>query len=135
MRRAVRRSVRCSIGAGASVSLYGGAKQARQELSQAHRSCYQYDVILLDAQMPADIGIELSREFDPSDRESTIIMLTSDDLPREPRVARECGLGRHLLKPIRRAWPPPSSIACSIIPAPSISKARASDSRRSAARG
>jgi len=30
-------------------------------------------------------------------------MLTSDDLPRGPRVARECGLGRHLLKPIRRA--------------------------------
>jgi len=90
-------------GAGASVSLYGGATQARQELSQAHRSGYQYDVILLDAQMPADIGIELAREFDPSDRERTIVMLTSDDFPRGPRVAREVGLGRHLLKPIKRA--------------------------------
>jgi DNA replication protein DnaC len=33
-----------------------------------------------------------------------------------------------------RCWPPPSSTACSIIPAPSISKARASGLRRSAAR-
>jgi two-component system sensor histidine kinase/response regulator len=30
-------------------------------------------------------------------------MLTNDDLPRGPRVARETGLGRHLLKPIKRA--------------------------------
>ena len=34
-----------------------------------------------------------------------------------------------------RCWPPPSSTACCIIPARSISKARASGSRRSAARG
>jgi two-component system, sensor histidine kinase and response regulator len=89
-------------GAGASVSLCGGTAQARQELSRAHQSGSRY-AILLDAQMPPDIGIELAREFDPSDRESTIIMLTSDDLPRGPRVARETGLGRHLLKPIKRA--------------------------------
>jgi two-component system, sensor histidine kinase and response regulator len=90
-------------GAGVSVSLCGGSAQARQELSQAHRSGSRYDVILLDAQMPPDLGIELARELDPFDRKSTIIMLTSDDLPCGPRVARETGLGRHLLKPIKRA--------------------------------
>ena len=90
-------------GAGASVSLCGGAAQARQELSQVHRSGSHYHVILLDAQMPPDIGTELAGEFDQSDRERTIVMLTNDDLPRAPRVARETGLGRHLLKPIRRA--------------------------------
>jgi signal transduction histidine kinase/DNA-binding response OmpR family regulator len=90
-------------GAGASVSLCGGAAQARQELSRAQRSGSQYDAILLDAQMPPDIDIELAGEFDQSDRERTIVMLTNDDLPRGPRVARETGLGRHLLKPIKRA--------------------------------
>ena len=90
-------------GAGASVSLCGGAAMARRELSQAHRSGFPYDVILLDAQTPPDTGIELAKEFDPPDRESTIIMLTSNDLPDGPRVAREIGLGRHLLKPIKRA--------------------------------
>ena len=90
-------------GAGASVSLCGGAAQAVQELSQMHRSGSHYHVILLDAQMPPYIGTELAVEFDQSDRERTIIMLTNDDLPRGPRVAREAGLGRHLLKPISRA--------------------------------
>jgi two-component system, sensor histidine kinase and response regulator len=90
-------------GAGASVSFCDGAAQARQELSRAHLSGSQYHMILLDAQMPPDSGIELAREFDPSDRERTIVMLTSDDFPRGPRVAREAGLGRHLLKPIKRA--------------------------------
>ena len=89
--------------AGASVSLCSGAALARHELSQAHRVGSPYDVILLDAQMLPDTGIELAKEFDPPDRESTIIMLTSDDLPRGPRVAREIGIGRHLLKPIKRA--------------------------------
>jgi CheY-like chemotaxis protein len=42
-------------------------------------------------------------EFDQSDRERTIVMLTNDDLSHGPRVAREAGLGRHLLKPIKRA--------------------------------
>jgi two-component system, sensor histidine kinase and response regulator len=42
-------------------------------------------------------------EFDPSDRERTIVMLTSDDFPGGPRVAREAGLVSHLLKPIKRA--------------------------------
>jgi len=37
--------------------------------------------------------------------------------------------------PAIRCWPPLSPTACSIIPAPSISKARASDSRRNAAPG
>jgi DNA-binding response OmpR family regulator len=60
-------------------------------------------VILLDAQMPPYNGIELAREFDPSDRERTIVMLTSDDFPRGPRLAREAGLFSYLLKPIKRA--------------------------------
>jgi two-component system, sensor histidine kinase and response regulator len=89
--------------AGASVSRCGGAMQAGSELGQAQRRGFRYDVILLDAQMPPDLGIELAKGFDLSDRKSTIIMLTSDDLPRGPRVAREIGLARHLLKPIKRA--------------------------------
>jgi two-component system, sensor histidine kinase and response regulator len=89
--------------AGASVSLCGSAAQARQKLSQAHRSRSHYHVILLDAQMPPDSGIELATEFAPSDRERTIVMLTSDDFPRGPRVASEAGLRHHLLKPIKRA--------------------------------
>jgi two-component system, sensor histidine kinase and response regulator len=90
-------------GAGASVSLSSSAVQAHWELTDAHQNGSPYDVILLDAQMPPDTGIELAREFDPSDRKGTIIMLTSDDLPRGPRVAREAGLSHHLMKPIKRA--------------------------------
>ena len=90
-------------GAGASVSLCDGAAQACQELSRAHRSGSEYHVILLDAQMPPDDGIELAREFDSFDRERTIVMLTRDDFPHGPRAAREAGLGHHLLKPLKRA--------------------------------
>ncbi|MBV8055840.1 MAG: response regulator, partial [Deltaproteobacteria bacterium] len=90
-------------GAGASVSLCGGAMQARDELGRAQRRGFRYDVILLDANMPPDLGIELAQGFDLSERKCTIIMLTSDDLPRGPRVARKIGLARHLLKPIKRA--------------------------------
>jgi two-component system sensor histidine kinase/response regulator len=89
-------------GAGASVSLCG-TSQARQELSKAHRSGAQYDVILLDARMRPDIGIEMAGDLNASDRDRIIVMLTSYDLPHMPRVARETGLGRHLLKPIKRA--------------------------------
>jgi two-component system sensor histidine kinase/response regulator len=90
-------------GAGASVSLCGGIMQARGELGQAQRRGFRYDAILLDAQMPPDAGIELAKEFDPSERERTIIMLTTDDLTEGPRVTRQAGLARHLLKPIKRA--------------------------------
>jgi two-component system, sensor histidine kinase and response regulator len=90
-------------GAGASVSFSGGGAQARQELSRASQSGSQYHVILLDAQMPPDDGIELAKEFDPSDRAKTIIMLTTDALPRGPQIAREAGLSHHLLKPIKRS--------------------------------
>jgi two-component system, sensor histidine kinase and response regulator len=89
-------------GAGASVSLCAGVTQALEELGRAHHNGIQYHVILLDAQMPPDNGIELATEFDPSDRQRMIVMLTSDDFPRGPRVAAEAGLSRHLMKPIRR---------------------------------
>ena len=90
-------------GAGASVSLCDGAAQAREELRRAHQIASPYHMILLDAQMPPDDGIDLAQEFDASDRERTIVMLTRDDFPRGPRAAREAGLARHLLKPIKRA--------------------------------
>jgi two-component system sensor histidine kinase/response regulator len=89
-------------GAGASVSLCG-ASQARQELSQSHRSGAQYNVILLNAQVGPDIGIEVAGELDASERDGMITMLTSYDLPHVPRDARETGLGRHLMKPIKRS--------------------------------
>ena len=89
-------------GAGASVSFCDCA-EACEELRRTHRNGFEYHVILLDASMPPYSGIELAMEFDPSDRERTIIMLTSDDFPRGPRVAREAGLVSHLLKPIKRA--------------------------------
>ena len=90
-------------GSGASVSLCGGAMQARDELGQARRRGFRYDVILLDAHMRPDLSIELAGELDPPDRDRTIIMLTSDDLTHAPHASRETGFGRHLLKPIKRA--------------------------------
>jgi two-component system, sensor histidine kinase and response regulator len=90
------------VGAGASVALCDCVWKAREMLGIANRSGSAYDVILLDAEMPPEHVIELAREFDPSDRERTIVMLTRDDFPRGPRAAREAGFGRHLLKPIKR---------------------------------
>jgi two-component system, sensor histidine kinase and response regulator len=90
-------------GVGAAVSLCDGAAQARLELGRAHRSGSAYHVILLDAQMPPDDALALAREFDPADRERTIVMLTRDDFPRGPRAAREAGVSRYLLKPLKRA--------------------------------
>ena len=89
--------------AGASVSLCDGAAQVREELGHTRRNGFHYHVILLDEQIPPDRGIELAMEFDPSDRQRTIVMLTSDDFPRGPRAASEAGLGCHLTKPIKRA--------------------------------
>jgi signal transduction histidine kinase/DNA-binding response OmpR family regulator len=89
-------------GVGASVLLCG-ASRAHQELCQAHQSGAQYDVILLDAQMRPDSGIELAGQFDPYYRERTIMMLTSNDLPSAQQVAGAAGLGRYLLKPVKRA--------------------------------
>jgi two-component system, sensor histidine kinase and response regulator len=88
--------------AGASVSLCSGAAPARQELSRAHNLGFEYHVILVDAQMPPDDGIELAREFDPSYRERTIVMFTRDDFLRGTRAGRNAGLIHHLLKPIKR---------------------------------
>ncbi|MGA2410012.1 MAG: response regulator [Candidatus Binataceae bacterium] len=90
--------------AGASVTLCENASQVRQELRLGRESGSAYDVILLDAQlMPPDDGILLSKEFEPSDRERTIVMFTRDDFPRGPRAARQAGLSRHLLKPTKRS--------------------------------
>jgi len=89
--------------AGASVSLCDRPAEACEELGRTHRNGFEYHVILLDARMPPYSGIELAMEFDSSDRERTIVMLTSDDFPRNPRVAREAGIVSHLLKPIKRA--------------------------------
>jgi two-component system, sensor histidine kinase and response regulator len=90
-------------GAGVSVALCDSGWKAREMLSLANPSGAAYHVILLDAQMPPEDGIELTREFDPSDRERTIVMLTRDDFPRGPRAAHDAGLSHHLLKPIKRA--------------------------------
>lgn len=89
--------------AGASSSLCDGAEQARLELRRARRNGPAYDAILLDGQIPPDDGIDLTREFEPSERQRTILMLTRDDFPRGPRAVREAGLARHLLKPLKRA--------------------------------
>jgi signal transduction histidine kinase/CheY-like chemotaxis protein len=88
--------------AGASVALCGRAMQARQQLANACREDSEYQVILLDAEIPPDDSIELAQEFDGSNRERTIIMLARDDL-RGPRFAREAGISRYLLKPPKRA--------------------------------
>jgi two-component system, sensor histidine kinase and response regulator len=90
-------------GAGASVSFCEAATHVIEELGRSHRQGLSYHVILLDEQMPPYRGIELAMDFDPSDRQRTIVMLTSDDFPRGPRAASRAGLGRHLMKPIKRA--------------------------------
>jgi CheY-like chemotaxis protein len=88
--------------AGASVSLRDGAAQAREEL-HAPPSGTRFQVILLDALLPPDGGVELARSFGSSDRACTIVMLTRDNFPHGPRLARAAGLDRHLLKPITPA--------------------------------
>ncbi len=88
--------------AGASVSSCGRATDALRRLADARNGDLQYQAILLDAQIPPDDSIELAREFDPAERERTIVMLTRDDL-RGPRFAREAGVSRYLLKPPNRS--------------------------------
>lgn len=89
--------------AGSSVSLCESAMDARRQLTGEGRGEPAYDAILLDRQMPPDDGIELAKEFDSSDRERTIVMLTRDDYPSGPRAAREAGVKGYLLKPIKRS--------------------------------
>jgi signal transduction histidine kinase/CheY-like chemotaxis protein len=90
-------------GAGASVSVCEGPGQLLEELGRAHRNGLHYHAILLDEKMPPYSGMALAMEFESSARQRTIVMLTSDDFPRGPRIAREAGLGRYLMKPIKRA--------------------------------
>jgi two-component system sensor histidine kinase/response regulator len=86
----------------APVSLCDDAARARQELRNTRQSGFLYDVILLDSRMSPDDGLALAREFDQSERDRDIVMFTRDDFPRGPRDARDAGLVRHLMKPIKR---------------------------------
>jgi CheY-like chemotaxis protein len=52
--------------------------------------------------MPPDNGIELAGEFSAGDRQRTVMMLTRDDLAYALSAIREAGLGRYLLKPVKR---------------------------------
>jgi signal transduction histidine kinase/CheY-like chemotaxis protein len=89
-------------GAGASVS-FSSVSLSRPELIPAHWNGARYDVILLDFQMLPDIGSWMADERDPSDRDRTILMFTSHELPRAQRHARGRSRAPHLLKPIKRA--------------------------------
>jgi CheY-like chemotaxis protein len=88
--------------AGASVSRCSHATQAWQQLADARREGSGYQAILLDAQIPPDDSIEIAQQFNGSERERTIVMLTRDD-PRAPLFAREAGISRYLLKPPMRS--------------------------------
>ncbi len=65
-----------------------------------------YDVVLMDLQMPVMDGLEATRrarESLPADRQPTIIAMTANALVEDREVARAAGMDAYLAKPVRPA--------------------------------
>ncbi|MEO6205387.1 MAG: response regulator, partial [Mycobacteriales bacterium] len=65
-----------------------------------------YDVVLMDVQMPVMDGLEATRQTRatlPADRQPTIIAMTANALVEDRDVARAAGMDDYLAKPVRPA--------------------------------
>ncbi|EPS38277.1 hypothetical protein H072_8057 [Dactylellina haptotyla CBS 200.50] len=82
----------------------------------------QYDVILMDVQMPRSDGIETSRELMkryPDSQRPTIIALTANATPNDRDKCLQAGMLSHIAKPIK-----PDDLAAALMSTKPVSRSR-----------
>ena len=82
------------------------AKEALDKLRLAAVCGQAYDIALIDMRMPGMNGIDLSRAIREEQsllKDIRIVMLTSLNRISVVRAAREAGVDKHLVKPVRKA--------------------------------
>ena len=99
---------------GAVLAEADGGEKALAELERASAAGRPFRLILLDYRMPEMDGIAVAqrmlderrlrkrKDLDHGSDDTTILMLTSDDLNVQLARLRERGLGAYLIKPIKR---------------------------------
>ena len=90
---------------GAGVSESGGGTQCLDELKRARDAGAAYDLLLLDCFMPGMDGFQVAEciKKDPSLAGMTVMMLTSGNTTVQTAKARQLGIARCLIKPIKQS--------------------------------
>ncbi len=78
---------------------YAVEKAANGSDALARLSCYQYDIILLDWNIPGPDGIQVCREFRDRGGKTPILMLTGKDCPADKAEGLDSGADDYLGKP------------------------------------
>ncbi|MBK6938933.1 MAG: response regulator [Planctomycetes bacterium] len=75
-----------------------GGAEAVQRASQS-----DYDLVLMDCQMPEMDGFEATRRLRATERgkDLCIVALTAHSMDEHRRMSRECGMNDHITKPVR----------------------------------
>jgi signal transduction histidine kinase/DNA-binding response OmpR family regulator len=94
-----------ALGWGMSAEAAAGGAEALQKMALAANSGQAYDIVVLDMRMPDLDGIDVTRQVraDPRLAAARIVMLTSMNRVAETRRAREVGIDRYIVKPVRKA--------------------------------
>ena len=93
------------VGWGMTADFAASGPQALEKLSLAAGRGHPYDAVLLDMRMPGMDGIAVARRIrsDPQLAKVPIVMLTPLNRVAETRGAREAGIERYVVKPVRKA--------------------------------
>lgn len=88
---------------GFAVVLAAEGGQALEACRGVSRSGERFDLALLDVHLPDLEGFSVAERLcsELSCRESAVLLMTSNDIARAARRARELGIGSYLLKPVR----------------------------------
>ena len=91
-------------GAGAQVAEEPSVDDALARLREAARVGTPFHLVSLDLMMPGRPGFDLAREVQADDMIKGVrtMVLTSSGIPGDSKVARECGVGAYLTKPVSR---------------------------------
>jgi CheY-like chemotaxis protein/HPt (histidine-containing phosphotransfer) domain-containing protein len=94
-----------ALGWGMSAEAAAGGTEALAKLALAAEAGRGYDIVLLDMRMPGFDGIEVAQRVraDPRFAALRIVMLTSMNRVAETERARDAGVDRYIIKPVRKA--------------------------------
>ncbi|MBK7663719.1 MAG: response regulator [Sterolibacteriaceae bacterium] len=93
------------VGWGMSAEVAADGTEALEKLRLAAKCGHAYDIVLIDMLMPGLDGIETTSQVraDPRLTGLRIVMLTSMNQVAATRAARDAGVDRYVVKPVRKA--------------------------------